>query len=141
MKGSLLYISRTVEFASAHRLHREDWSEERNRDVFGKCANPYGHGHNYVLEVTVCGEADEETGMLVHFQSLKRLLHEEVVAPLDHRHLNHDVPFLAGVLPTSENLIRILWERLSRHADGQRWRLHRLKLASNPRNAVEYFGP
>lgn len=140
-EASLFYISRVVEFSAAHRLYREDWSETRNRDVFGQCANPFGHGHNYVLEVTLKGPLDPETGMVTHFSTLKKLLHELVVVPLDHRHLNHDVPLLEGILPTSENLVRVLWDELGKAAEGQPWRLHRLRLSSTARNHVEYYGP
>ena len=141
MKADLFYISRQVEFSAAHRLYREDWSEAKNRDRFGECANPHGHGHNYLLEVTLKGGVDEETGMVAHFSQVKQLLHELVVAPLDHRHLNYDVPFLEGTLPTSENLVRKLWERIAEASNGEGWSLHRLCLQSTSRNSVEYFGP
>jgi 6-pyruvoyltetrahydropterin/6-carboxytetrahydropterin synthase len=138
--GSTFYITRQVEFASAHRLYREDWSPAKNKEIFGECSNPFGHGHNYLLEVTFKGEADPETGMVTHFSSLKRMLQELVVAPLDHRHMNHDVAFLQGVLPTSENIVRLLWEKIEK-ATGDRVALHKLKLSSTSRNWVEYFGP
>jgi len=136
-----LYVTREVEFASAHRLYREDFSSEKNADVFGKCAYPYGHGHNYLLQVTVKGTPSPETGMVVHFASLKRILEETVVIPLDHRHLNHDVSFLKGVLPTSENIVLALWDRIHQAFAGQPFSLYRLRLASTSRNWVEYFGP
>jgi hypothetical protein len=78
------FLTRTVRFAAAHRYHRPEWSEERNREVFGACANPHGHGHNYLLEVTVAGVPDPDTGFSVDLGALDRLLREEVVAPLDH---------------------------------------------------------
>lgn len=142
----MFLVSRSVEFSAAHRLFREDLSDAENLALFGPCSNPYGHGHNYVLEVTVAGPLDPATGMVVHFQDLKRILHEIVVAPLDHRHLNHDVPFLSGILPTSENLVAALWPRLDQAirgeaARGRSWKLHRLKLSSTARNHVEYLGP
>src|SRR5690349_12174924 len=96
-------VTKVVEFSAAHRLYREEYAEAKNADLFGPCANPYGHGHNYVLECTFEGERDTESEMVVHFSTLKRMLNELVVAPLDHRHLNHDVDFMKGVLPTSEN--------------------------------------
>jgi len=133
-------VTRVVEFSAAHRLYREEYGEEKNRDLFGACANPYGHGHNYRLECTFSGELDPDTGMVVHFGKLKQLLLELVETPLDHRHLNHDVDFLKGALPTSENLVAILWDRLDRAIQGQPWRLHRLRLSSSDRNWVEYSG-
>ena len=138
--SSRLLVTRLVEFSAAHRLYRDDWSEAKNREVFGACSNPFGHGHNYALEVSISGELDPETGMVVHFQRLKSLLHELVEAPLDHRHLNHDVPFMAGKLPTSENLLVTLWERLEAATAQEKWKLYRLRLKSNGRNWVDYTG-
>ncbi len=138
-----LFITRLVEFSAAHRLYRDDWSPEQNRDIFGACSNPFGHGHNYELEVTVKGYPDPDTGMVVHFQRLKSMLQELVVAPLDHRHLNHDVPFLEGRLPTSETLLLVSWDRLAREiqaASNGRAQLYRLRLKSTGRNWAEYYG-
>lgn len=138
--SSAILVTRLVEFSAAHRLYREDWSESKNREIFGACSNPYGHGHNYCLEVSILGEPDPETGMVVHFQRLKALLHETVEVPLDHRHLNHDVPFLKGKLPTSENLLIALWDQLAAATAQEKWKLYRLRLKSTGRNWVDYFG-
>ncbi len=138
-----IFITRLVEFSAAHRLFRDDWTPEQNLEAFGACSNPFGHGHNYELEVTVKGLADPATGMVVHFQKLKSLLQELVVSPLDHRHLNHDVPFLAGKLPTSEVLLLELWNRLApaiRTSSTERVELFKLKLKSTGRNWAEYYG-
>jgi len=138
-----LFITRVVEFSAAHRLFRDDWTPEQNQEAFGACSNPFGHGHNYELEVTVKGQVDPATGMVVHFQKLKAVLQELVVSPLDHRHLNHDVPFLAGKLPTSEVLLTELWSQLApaiRSASAERVDLYRLKLKSTARNFAEYYG-
>ncbi len=137
----LLSITRVVEFSAAHRLYREDLSLEKNLDLFGPCANPNGHGHNYVLEATFLGPVDRDTGMVVHFASLRRLLDELVVGPMDHKNLNFDVPFLSGLLPSSENVVMRLWQEISRAIPGQGWSLHKLKLAASSRNWVEYYGP
>ena len=137
----VLYLTRQVEFSAAHQLYRDDWSPEKNQDLFGKCANPFGHGHNYLLEATFKGAADPDTGMVVHFAALKRLLDEVVMEPLDHRHLNHDVAMLKGLLPTSENLVMRLWDEISRTTQGQPWQLHQLRLHSSSNNWVDYFGP
>src|SRR5262249_57659193 len=91
-------------FSAAHRLHRDDWDEAKNRRVFDKCNNPHGHGHTYGLEVTVEGEIDPETGYLMDFGHLKRAVEESVVRRLDRRHLNFDVDFLAGINPPAENI-------------------------------------
>jgi 6-pyruvoyltetrahydropterin/6-carboxytetrahydropterin synthase len=139
--GQVLYITRVVEFSAAHRLYREELTQEQNLDLFGPCANANGHGHNYVLEATFKGHMDKETDMVVHFASLRRLLDELVAFPMDHKSLNHDVPFLRGVLPTSENVVLKLWQEISRAITGQTWTLHKLKLAASARNWTEYYGP
>ncbi len=138
---SLLYITRSVEFSAAHRLYREDLSNEENLDLFGPCANANGHGHNYQLEATFKGPVQAGTGMVVHFSSLRRLLDELVVSTMDHKNLNLDVPFLKGVLPSSENVVVKLWSEISRAIPGQGWSLHKLKLTASSRNWVEYYGP
>jgi 6-pyruvoyltetrahydropterin/6-carboxytetrahydropterin synthase len=108
-------LTREVSFAAAHRYHRPDWSEERNRAVFGACSNPHGHGHSYRLAVTVDGRVDPETGFSVDLAALDALLLAEVVTPLDHQHLNHAVPDFAegGRIPTSENILLYLWPRIA----------------------------
>ena len=137
----MIYISKTIEFSAAHRLYLEQLSEEENFALFGPCANPYGHGHNYTLEVTLKGKKDPHTQMVVHFTKFKSILLEYVIAPMDHRHLNHDVEFLKGILPTSESIVEALWARLSPVFEAESYQLHRLKFASTARNSVEYFGP
>jgi 6-pyruvoyltetrahydropterin/6-carboxytetrahydropterin synthase len=141
MDKKILFLTREVEFSAAHRLYREDWTETENYDVFGKCANPYGHGHNYLLEVTFRGAAHPQTNLMIHFSLLKSRLEEIIVTPLDHRHLNYDVPFLKGTLPTSENLVVAFWDRISENIRGENFSLFRLKLSSSSRNWVEYLGP
>jgi 6-pyruvoyltetrahydropterin/6-carboxytetrahydropterin synthase len=139
-RSKTLYLTRQVEFCAAHRLHRPDLSEEENLSLFGKCANPHGHGHNYLLEATFKGEVDPHTGTVVHFSSLKRLLDEVVISPLDHRNLNFDVPMMQGIIPSSENLIIRIWEEIERTIRGQPWSLFRLRLRSSTNNWVEYGG-
>lgn len=102
-----------VYFEAAHRLHNPARDDAWNQRVYGKCNNPNGHGHNYALDVTVGGEVDPETGYLVDMKDLKEVVRERVVAEVDHRHLNLDVPWLTGVIPTAENLARVFFERLS----------------------------
>lgn len=118
------HLTRVVRFSAAHRYHRPEWTEEKNREVFGPCSNPHGHGHNYVLEVTVAGEPDPETGFCVDLAALDRVLGEEVVEVLDHQHINHAVPeFGEGKrVPTTENLVLWMWERLEGKVGGL-WRL------------------
>lgn len=101
-----------VYFEAAHRLHNPAHDDDWNRRVYGKCNNLHGHGHNYVLEVTVGGEVDAETGYLIDMKVLKDVIRDRVVADVDHRHLNLEVPWLDGVVPTSENLARVFFERI-----------------------------
>jgi 6-pyruvoyltetrahydropterin/6-carboxytetrahydropterin synthase len=136
----IIYLTRVVEFSAAHRLSLPELSDAENLEVFGLCANPNGHGHNYLLEATFKGVQASQTQMVVHYTQLKRLLDEVVVVPLDHRHLNFDVPFLKGVLPTSENIVIKLWEEITGAIRGQTFTLHKLRLQSSSRNWVEYFG-
>lgn len=138
---SLAYLTRRVTFAAAHRYWRDEWPDDRNRAVFGACANPHGHGHNYALEATVEGVIQEETGFCVDLGVLDRALHEAVVAPLDHRHINHAVPaFGAGAqVPTTENLAAWAWPRIvERLPDGVR--LQRIRLHEDETLYVDFFG-
>lgn len=107
--GTIAVVRRAT-FAAAHVLRRDDWDDERNREVFGKCATE--HGHNYGLEVAVAGAPDPATGMIIDLKTLDRVMHAAVVDAVDHRHLNHDVPWLEGVIPTAENLACAFWSRL-----------------------------
>jgi 6-pyruvoyltetrahydropterin/6-carboxytetrahydropterin synthase len=138
---AITYLTRVVRFSAAHRYFRPEWSEPRNREVFGPCANPHGHGHNYVLEVMIAGTPDPATGFSVDLGELDRLLHEVVIAPLDHQHINHAVPeFAEGrLVPTTENLVVWLWERIS--AGLREGRLARLRLREEDHLFVDYFGP
>ena len=130
-------ITRRVTFAAAHVLRREEWDEERNRAVFGLCAGD--HGHNYALEISVSGVPDPETGMVINLRDLDRIAREAVIAHVDHRHLNQDVPFLRGVVPTAENLALVFWDRLEAclQQAPRRCRLERLRLVESENNAVE----
>jgi 6-pyruvoyltetrahydropterin/6-carboxytetrahydropterin synthase len=132
-------VTRRLHFSAAHRLHRSDWSDERNRKVFGDCANPNWHGHNYELEVTVEGEVDPETGFVMDLKELRDQVQKSVLADLDHRNLNLEVAWLRGVNPTTENVVVAIWSRLApRMPDGVG--LKRLVLYETPRNYVEYEG-
>lgn len=126
----MLTLTRTVRFSAAHRYWRPEWDEERNRQVFGACANPHGHGHNYVLEVTVAGEPDPETGFIVDLGKLDRILREEVVERLDHQHLNYAVEEFreGGQIPTTENIVRWVWGRVEPRISGAGGDLARLRL-------------
>jgi 6-pyruvoyltetrahydropterin/6-carboxytetrahydropterin synthase len=132
-------VTRRVHFSAAHRLGREDWDDARNREVFGQCANPNWHGHNYEMDVTVSGPIDGETGYVLDLKVLRELVETRVVADLDHGNLNLDVAWLAGTNPTTENLVVAIWQRLVDALPGG-VRLHRIVLWETPRNYVEYTG-
>jgi 6-pyruvoyltetrahydropterin/6-carboxytetrahydropterin synthase len=132
-------VTRKLDFSSAHRLFRPDWSEERNREVFGDCSKPHWHGHNYENEVTDSGEIEPETGYVLDLKRLKSLVEELVIQDLDHRNLNLEVEWLRGVNPSTENLVVAIWNRLLPHIP-EGAALRRLRLRETPRNQVEYEG-
>lgn len=134
----MIRVTRKVEFCAAHYYWNAEWSEEENRRVFGKCANRHGHGHNYVLEVTVEGEPDAQTGMVLDLKELKDLLQGEVVERMDHRHLNHEVPELAGKIPTTENIASVIWDLLEPKI--RSGRLQRVRLYETPELFVDVHG-
>ncbi len=134
----MILLTRKAEFSAAHYYWNDAWSEERNRQVFGKCANRNGHGHNYTLEVTVAGEVDPESGFVVDLKELKEVLHREVVDVYDHRHLNLEVPEFARRMPTAENIAISAWQRLEGKIPGAR--LHRVRVYELPELFADYYG-
>jgi 6-pyruvoyltetrahydropterin/6-carboxytetrahydropterin synthase len=135
------FLTRTVAFSAAHRYYRPEWSEQENRRAFGACANPHGHGHNYVLAMTVAGEIDPQTGFSADLGMLDALLEDEVLCRFDHQHINYAIPEFAegGLVPTSENLLAYLWPRLEQGLPTG-VRLHCLRLQEDTRLFVDYFG-
>lgn len=136
---AVVRATRLVHFSSAHRLYREDWSDERNAEVFGDCSNPNWHGHNYELEVTVEGPVDPETGFVMDLKRLKELVEACVLADVDHKNLNTEVAWLADVNPSTENVAVAMWERLVGEMPAG-IRLAKVLLRETPRNWVEYTG-
>jgi 6-pyruvoyltetrahydropterin/6-carboxytetrahydropterin synthase len=135
-------ITHAQEFSASHRLHSPKLSDAENRRVFGMCNNPHGHGHNYVVEVTLRGTPAAETGMLMDLNELSSLVHEKIFTRVDHRHLDHDVPFLAGVITTAENLAIAFWGELEPSLqDVPGCRLHRIRVRESRHNSAEYYGP
>ena len=133
-----MYLTRREHFSASHRLFNPDWTDEKNSLVFGKCSNPAGHGHNYVLDVTVAGDVDPETGYVLDLKLLKKVLHECVLDKLDHKNLNVDVDFLTGVNPTVENIAKGIWDVLKDVIP--RGRLYKITLQETVNNTVEYKG-
>jgi 6-pyruvoyltetrahydropterin/6-carboxytetrahydropterin synthase len=135
----IVYVTRQVHFNAAHQLANPAFDRRWNEKTYGPCTNPHWHGHNYVLEATVSGSADKDTGYVIDLAELKRILHTAVVEPCDHRNLNQDVDFLRGIIPSTENLVIAFWNRIEPHL--RSGRLHSVRLYETPRNFVEYFGP
>ena len=133
-----VYLSRRYRFAASHKLYAPRLSEAENRRIFGKCANPNGHGHNYQLIVTVAGEVDPVTGMCVDLPLLDAIVEERVVARYDHRYLNVDVEDYLDLVPTGENIVRRVWGLLAEAVPAGK--LHRLKLVETRDNSFEYGG-
>jgi 6-pyruvoyltetrahydropterin/6-carboxytetrahydropterin synthase len=132
-------ITRREEFSAAHRLHDPRLSPEENRRTFGMCNDE--HGHNYAVEVTVRGSV-HETGMVMDLNRLMVILREEIVSQVDHKHLNKDVPWLQGRIPTAENVAVAFWDRLEPRLRGfEGSRLHRIRLYESRNNFVDYSGP
>ena len=137
----MVYLTKRFEFSAAHRYHNPEFSDEKNVELFGACNNPAGHGHNYGLEVTVAGEVDPATGFFMNAVELKRIVQERVVDVVDHKFLNHDVPYFADVIPSSEEIVRWMWERLAGAFEDYEAELYRIKLVETSTIFVEYFGP
>jgi len=131
-------VTRRAHFNAAHRLHNPAWSAEENARVFGPCANPNYHGHNYGLDVSVIGEPDPDTGYVVDIKTLKDIVEERVLSRFDHRNLNLDVPEFRDLNPTAEHIVMVCWRLLAPAIP--RGRLYRLVLWETERNVVEYTG-
>ena len=137
----MVYVSRQEHFNAAHKLHNPAWTDERNREVFGPCANANWHGHNYELIVTVKGQPDPETGFVVDLKALSDLIKAHVTEQVDHKNLNLDVPFMQGKMASTENLATAFWDILHRELPAiTQAQLHCVKLYETPRNFVEYYG-
>ncbi|HVD97177.1 MAG TPA: 6-carboxytetrahydropterin synthase [Cytophagaceae bacterium] len=138
----MIYISRKEHFNAAHKLYNPAWTEEKNVEVFGPCANANWHGHNFELIVTVKGLPDPDTGFVIDLKKLSKLIRAEVIEKLDHKNLNLDVDFMKGKMASTETLAMEIWKILDPQikAIAQNAKLHCIKLYETPRNYVEYFG-
>jgi len=135
-----MLITRRAEFSSSHVCAQPSLSPEKNRELYGAASNPNGHGHNYVLEVTLEGEPDPVTGMVFDLKTLKEIINKTVVEPMDHRFLNYEVPPFDRIVPTAENLAAEIWNRLQPHFAGDRARLHNVRLFETEDLYVDYAG-
>lgn len=135
----MVYLTRVEHFNAAHKLYNPKWSIEQNEATFGKCANENWHGHNYELYVTIKGEVNPDTGFLFDVKKLSEIINTHVIEKVDHRNLNMDVDFMEGLLCSTENLAKGIWEQLEPHIP-ESVHLHCIKLYETPRIYVEYFG-
>jgi 6-pyruvoyltetrahydropterin/6-carboxytetrahydropterin synthase len=136
----MVYVTRVEHFNAAHKLTNPAWDSEKNRAVFGKCANENWHGHNYELHVTVKGEPNPETGFVFNAKTLSDLIEEFIMEPVDHKNLNIDVPWMQGKFTTAENFAIGIWNELKPQVERIGAQLHSVKLYETPRIYVEYFG-
>ena len=135
-----MLITRRVEFSASHHCCLPGLSHEQNRQLYGEAANPHGHGHNFVAEITLAGRPDPVTGMVFDLKRLKEVLHREIVEPFDHRFLNYEAPPFDKVVPTAENIAREIWRRLAPHFTGPDARLHAVRLYETEDTFVDYSG-
>lgn len=136
----MMYITRRETFNAAHRLFRDDYSDEDNLRTFGKCSNPNWHGHNYILWVTVKGELNPETGMVINLKDLSLLIRERIIEKMDHRNLNTEVDFMQNRMASSEMIAVAIWEELDKPVRKLGAQLHCVKIVETENNFVEYFG-
>lgn len=126
-------------FSAAHRLCQPGLSDEQNYELYGKCSNPNGHGHNYDLEVVVAGQIDNQSGMVINFYELTRLVDELIFDKVDHRNLNTDVNFMQGLVPTAENMAWKFWQVLEPHIN--EGKLFSISVGERGNNIITYYGP
>lgn len=140
----MLMLTRAYDFSASHRLHSSQLSDAENADIFGKCNWSNGHGHNYEVEITMAGEVNPKTGQLLPLEVLDGIVNDEVLKPYDHKHLNYDAPEFRDLNPTSENLTRVIWDkllhRLANHPQMGTARLHKVVVRETERNYFEYYG-
>ncbi|MGL5065861.1 MAG: 6-pyruvoyl trahydropterin synthase family protein [Microcoleus sp.] len=138
--GMEAYLTLSTHFSAAHRLARHDLSFAENSEIYGKCARPHGHGHNYHLEVTVKGEIDARTGMIIDLGALQKVVDDLVVEPLDHTFLNKDIAYFEKVVPTAENIAVYIGQLLRSPVQELGAQLHKIKLFESPNNSCEVYG-
>ena len=136
----MLYLTRREKFSAAHRMFRQDWSDEVNLKVFGKCSNPNWHGHNYVLWVTVKGEKSPEHGFVMNIHILKDIILDKIINKIDHKNINLEVSFMSGKIATTENLAVAIWDELKPSIQKEGALLHCVKIEETENNSIEYYG-
>lgn len=136
----MMYVTRREYFNAAHKVYNPAWDDAKNQEVFGGCANPNWHGHNYELYVTVKGSISPETGFVIDLKKLSQLIRIHIIEKVDHKNFNLDVPFLKDVLPSTENVTIAFWKVLEKPVADMGCKLHCIKLQETENNYVEYFG-
>jgi 6-pyruvoyltetrahydropterin/6-carboxytetrahydropterin synthase len=136
----MIYLTRRERFSAAHRMFRQDWSDEKNLEVFGKCSNPNWHGHNYELFVTVKGEMTEETGFVMDMNTLKQIITENIIRKIDHKNMNLEVDFMQGKIATTENLAVAIWHQLEPFVEKEGAKLYCVRIDETENNSVKYYG-
>lgn len=136
----MIYLTRRERFSAAHRMFRQEWTDEENLKVFGKCSNPNWHGHNYVLYVTIRGEISGENGFVMNMNELKKIIREHVIDKIDHKNLNTEVDFMRNKIATTENLAVSVWNVLRPFIEETGAFLHCVRIEETENNSVEYYG-
>jgi 6-pyruvoyltetrahydropterin/6-carboxytetrahydropterin synthase len=136
----MVYLTRRERFCAAHRMFRQDWTDEVNQKVFGKCSNPNWHGHNYVLWVTVKGDISNEHGFVMNINILKKIILDKIINKIDHKNINLDVDFMKGKIATTENLAVAIWDELKTWIENEGALLHCIKIEETENNSIEYYG-
>lgn len=136
----MIYVTRRERFNAAHKLYNPNWSDEKNQEVFGKCSNENWHGHNFELFVIVKGEPHPDTGFVVDLKALSKIINEHAIDHLDHKNLNMDVPFMKGLMASTENLAIQIWRQIEVPISELNCQLHCIRLKETENNFVEYFG-
>ena len=136
----MIYLTRRERFCAAHRMYREDLSDEENMRIYGKCSNPLWHGHNYVLKVTVRGEADPKVGYFMNANRLKEIITAKIIVKLDHKNMNLETDFMIGKVATTENLAMAIWDELKTPLESEGATLHCVRIEETENNFIEYYG-
>ena len=136
----MIYLTRRERFCAAHRMFREEWSDEENHRIFGKCSNPNWHGHNYTLWVTVKGEPSEEYGFVMNINILKQIILDNIINKIDHKNINLEVDFMKGKIATTESLAMAIWNELIPFVEKTGAKLHCIKIEETENNSIEYYG-
>lgn len=136
----MIYITRREHFNAAHRLFLPGLSDEENFRIFGKCSNPNWHGHNYVLYVTIKGEINPQTGFLMNLKELSQIIKTHIIESIDHKNMNLEVPYMKGIMPSTENLAVAIWNELEKHLAPYQVQMHCVRIEETENNFVEYYG-